>query len=238
MRLGDLDLLESRRAQLALELLARERARDAAGPLLHVAAGCLVHVRVGDNVADREAPTGTQHPSGLAEDRRLVGRKVDHAVGDDHVDRVVGKGYGLDGAPQELDILDPGLALMPLGELEHLVGHVEPVCLPARAPPTGREQDVDAPAGTEIENGLALVELCHRGGIAATERGELGRIGQRLTILDAVNRRAEAGVAAGIRDIRAASARRLRRPTAPRLSLSYRSGCSGVALADDVADLI
>ena len=78
----------------------------------HVAARRLVHVRVGDDVADREAPAGPQHPGRLAEDRGLVAGEVDHAVGDDHVDRVVRERHLLDRPLQELDVLDSGLALV------------------------------------------------------------------------------------------------------------------------------
>lgn len=48
---------------------------DAAGPLLHIGACRGVHVRVGDDVADREAPAGPQHPRGLTEDLALVRRQ-------------------------------------------------------------------------------------------------------------------------------------------------------------------
>ena len=78
----------------------------------HVRARRLVHADVGDDVADREAPTGAQDPRRLAEHRGLVGREVDHAVGDHDVDRGVGERNVLDRALQELDVLDAGLALV------------------------------------------------------------------------------------------------------------------------------
>ena len=177
----DLDLLEPGRRELALELGAGQRAGDAAGPLLHVASRRLVHVRVGDDVADGEAAAGPQHPRRLAEDLRLVAGEVDHAVGDDHVDRVVGQRDVLDRALDELDVLDPGLALVVPRELEHLVGHVEAVGLAGRADAPGREQDVDPAAGAEVEDGLALVEVGDRGRVAAAERRPAGppRAGRR-----------------------------------------------------------
>ena len=51
---------------------------------------------------------------------------------------------------QELNVLHPGLGLVHLGQLEHLVGHVEPVCLAARRDPLGREQHVYAAAAAQV----------------------------------------------------------------------------------------
>ena len=78
----------------------------------HVATRGVVHVRVGDDVADREPASGPQHPGGLPEYRGLVPGEVDHAVGDQHVDRVVRQRDVLDRSLQELDVLDPSLALV------------------------------------------------------------------------------------------------------------------------------
>ena len=72
------------------------------------------------------------------------------------------------------------------GELEHLVGHVEAVGLAGRADAPGGEQDVDAAAGAEVEDGLALVQLGDRGRVAAAERGELGGVGQGVAVVGAV----------------------------------------------------
>ena len=58
VRFGDLDVDEPGLGQRSVELGAGEGAGDAAGPLLHVAAGGVVHVLVGDHVGDREAPAG------------------------------------------------------------------------------------------------------------------------------------------------------------------------------------
>ena len=98
------------------------------------------------------------------------------------VDRVVRQRHVLDRALQELDVLDPGLALVSAGQLEHLVGHVEAVGLAGRADSPGGEQDVDAAARAEIEDRLALVELGDRRRVAAAERGELGRVRERVAI--------------------------------------------------------
>ena len=54
-----------------LELAAGQRAGDAAGPLLHVGAGGVVHVLVGDHVGDGEAAARPQYAGGLAQHLRL-----------------------------------------------------------------------------------------------------------------------------------------------------------------------
>ena len=85
----------------------------------------------------------------------LSRRQIDHAVGDDHVDRIVGQRDRLDLALEKLNILRARLLLVLAGEREHVVGHVEAVGLAGRPNATRREQNVDAAARAEIENGLA-----------------------------------------------------------------------------------
>ena len=175
-------------SQLASEFLLGQGAGDAAGPLLHVAPGRLVHVRIGDHVADGEATTGLEHPSRLAKDSGLVPGEVDHAVGDDHVHRGVRKRHLLDRAPQELGVLDPRLALVGTGQLQHLVGHLHSVGPAGGANAAGREQDVDAASRAEVQHRLTLSQLGHRGRVAAAERGRGGCVGKRIAVGLAVER--------------------------------------------------
>ena len=195
---------------------------------------------------DREAAAGPQHPGRLAEDRGLVAGEVDHAVGDDHVDRVVRERHLLDRPLQELDVLDPGLALVSPRQLEHLVGHVDAVGLARGADPAGGEQDVDPAARAEVENGLALVELGHRGRVAAAERGELGGVGKRVLVADLVEPGAERLAATRVRDVRAATAdaadvsaaSAVDGPQQATRPLSTELGRGGVALAHRLANLV
>ena len=57
-------------------------------------------------------------------------------------------------ALEPVDVLDAGLDLVGAREVEHLVGHVEPVGSAGRGDAAGGEQDVDTAAGAEIEDGL------------------------------------------------------------------------------------
>ena len=139
---------------------------------LHVGAGRVVHVVVGDDVGDGEPAAGLEHAGGLAQDLGLVAREVDHAVGDDHVDAVARQRDLLDVAAQPLDVGDAGLGLVAAREVEHLVGHVQPVGQARRADAAGGQQHVDPAAGAEVEHGLALVQLGDRDRVAAAQRGE------------------------------------------------------------------
>ena len=135
----------------------------------------LVHVRVGDHVADREAPAGAQDARGLAQDLRLVAGEVDDAVADDDVDAVVGKRDVLDVALQELGVLGARLVRVAPGQLEHLVGHVEADRPAGRAYPPCRDEDVGAGPRTEVEHRLALVQIGDGGRHSAPEgRGDRG----------------------------------------------------------------
>ena len=126
---------------------------------------------VGDDVGDPDSATGSKHPLDLVEYRLLVGREVDHAVGDDDVDGLVPQRDVLDVSAQELDIAGPCLGGVAAGQVEHLVGHVQPVGEPAGADPTSREQDVDPPARPQIEHDLALGEVGDGKWIAASQAG-------------------------------------------------------------------
>ena len=100
-------------------------------------------------------PPGLQHTRDLAEDRGLVRREVDDAVADDDVDRGVAERDRFDPALAELDVRRAGLGRVVARELQHLVGHVEPVGEPGRADPRGRQQHVDSAAGTQVQDDLA-----------------------------------------------------------------------------------
>src|SRR5262245_14414501 len=66
----------------------------------------------------------------------------------------------------------PAFLLVLAGQRQHLVGHVEAVGLAAWADATGREQDVDAAARSEIEHGFSRFELGKRRRISTTERSQ------------------------------------------------------------------
>ena len=162
-------------------------------PLLHVGAGGVVHVGVGDHVGDGEAAAGAQDAGGFAQDLALVAGEVDHAVGDDDVDAGVGERHVLEVALANSTLSSAGLGGVGAREVEHLVGHVEPDGAAGGADAAGGDQDVGAGARAEVEHGLALVQVGDRGRNAAAERGLDGRGRDALVGASAaaVERRAE-----------------------------------------------
>jgi hypothetical protein len=89
---------------------------------------------------------GLQHTKSLSQHAILVRRKVDHAIGNNHVDRIVWQGDMFDFALEELDILRASFAFVLIGQGEHLVRHIETVCLAGGANPLRGKQHIDAAA--------------------------------------------------------------------------------------------
>ena len=124
--------------------------------LLRTASGTLAaHHHIGD----REPAARLQHAKGFAQHAILVGGEIDHAVRDDHIDRVVGQGNVLDFALQKLDILHARLPLVFARQRQHLVGHVQPIGFARGTDALGGEQHVDAASGAQIEHHLAGLEV-------------------------------------------------------------------------------
>ena len=122
------------------------------------------------------------------------------------------------------------------GEGEHLVGHVDADRATGRADATRGEQDVDAAARAEVEDGLALAQLGDRDGIAAAERREERGVGdafarRRVVQLEAV-RAGDVGAAA----VAAAAARVRRVEPSSRRWRSPRSRRTGPQQPDSATD--
>ena len=93
----------------------------------------------GNDVGDSKASTRLEHAERLAQDFIFVGRKIDHAVRDDHVDRPIGERNVLDFTFQKLDIGNSGLALILTCQREHLVSHIEAVRFAGRCDAARRD---------------------------------------------------------------------------------------------------
>jgi hypothetical protein len=101
-------------------------------------------------------------------------------------------------AAQPLHVGDAGVGLVVAGEVEHLVGHVQPVGQPGGADPAGGEQDIDPAARAQVEHDLALVQLGDGDWIAAAERGEHRGVGQLVAVFLFVKRRANCSRCSGV----------------------------------------
>ena len=140
-----------------------------------------------------------------------------------------GSGISLDEALEEVDVGDSGLARILLGEGEHLVGHVKAVGDAGRADALGGEDDVDAAARPQVEHDVALVQLGHRGRVAAAEARQGGRVRKVTALVARVQRLAEGAR----RVVLAAGAAAAARPR----SLCDGAGSLGVTLPNLLAEL-
>ena len=147
----DRRVLEARVGEQPRELHLLERAGDAADPQLHVPAHRGRHLAAHDDVGHREPAAGLQHAKRFGAAPALVAREVDHAVGDDDVDRCSGSGMPRS-RPSGTRRSSRRPPLVLVREREHLVGHVEAVRLPGRPDAPRRQQHVDAAAGAEVEH--------------------------------------------------------------------------------------
>jgi hypothetical protein len=100
------DEAQPRRANSVGITVLLQSAADTRGPQRGVAGHALRQFFFRNDVGDRQTPAGFEHARRFAEHRGLVGREVDHAVADDHVDAVVVKRR----------VFDVGLVVTDLGE--------------------------------------------------------------------------------------------------------------------------
>ena len=90
---------------------------------------------------------------------------------------VVGKRNVFDFAPQELNVLDPGLRFVLIREGQHFIRHVETEGFPRRTNTLGGKQNVNPTAGAKVEHGLTGLQFGKRRWVAATKRRQHGSLG-------------------------------------------------------------
>ena len=185
------------------------------------------NLAAGNDIGYGESAAGFQNAESLAQNFILVGGKIDDAVGDDDVDRVVGQRNVFNFAFQKFDVFNARFALVFVGESQHLVGHVESIGFAGGADAPGGEQHVDAAARAEIENGFARLQFRERRRIAAAERGQQ-RFFRDLASLGGVVKISGDGIAATGRSARAA---------AGTASCLHAQGSFAIFLLDDVFDV-
>ena len=206
--------------------MVAEGAGHAADPQLHVLLDRVGHVPADHHVRDGEAAAGLEHTERLAQHAVLVAGEVDDAIGNDHVDRVVRQRDVLDLALQERHVLEAALALVLLGDGEHLVGHVEAERSSGGSDAARGQQHVDAAAGAQVEDGFTRLQLGECGRIAAPERGLEREIGDFALLARIVEVRGDR-IAAGLERGRAAATR------APRAGLGAQRRLA-VLFPDDI----
>ena len=123
------------------------------------------------HVGDGQAAARLEHAVRLAQHRPLVGREVDHAVRDDHVDARRGKGKRFDRPLEERRVAHARARLVRARDGEHLIGHVHAVRVTGRPDTSRREEHIQTRSAPEVEDGLAGAELGEERGVATPEAG-------------------------------------------------------------------
>src|SRR5437870_1145917 len=76
---------------------------------------------------DPNASAASFRPKGFAQNAVLVCREIDHAIGNDDVDRIVREWNLFDLTLEKFDVFDTGLLLILTRKREHFVRHVEAI---------------------------------------------------------------------------------------------------------------
>src|SRR5215831_11130277 len=108
----EFNLAESSSFQLCTVLVLFESSSNTSDPREHAPPNLWQHFPAGYDVGDSKASTGFQNSKGLPENSILVCGEIDHAVGDDHIDGIVGKRNALDLSLQELHVVHPCISLV------------------------------------------------------------------------------------------------------------------------------
>ena len=212
VRLGDLDVDEAGGGERALELVAGERAGDAAGPCGHVGAvaasmsGSAMTSETAKRPPGRRTRAASRSTASLSPERLMTQLEITTSTD------ASGSGTSSIVPLRNSTFAGARLGGVAAGELEHLVGHVQPDRAARRADPPRGDEHVGAGARAEVEHRLALVQVGDRGRHAAAERRLDRGLGRPVGLAGVVQRLAEdlAGRAA------AASPR-------PRAAAAYRS---------------
>src|SRR5262249_52005778 len=99
----------------------------------------------------------------------FIGGKIDDAIRDHNINRVVGQRNVLDFAFKELDVLNASPVLVLISKRKHLIRHVEAIGFTAWADAPCGEQNVDTAAGAKIQNDFSGIQFREGAGIPATE---------------------------------------------------------------------
>ena len=186
----DADVLEARSLEPRLVLALRERSGDATDVRAALAPFRRGQVSSATMSLIPMRPPGLRtraisvSTAGLSTDRLMTQLEITTST------EFAGSGI-CSITPLRKCVRDTGVARVLLGKREHLVRHVQPVGDTGRPDPLGRQDHVDSAAGAEVEHGLALVEICDSGRVAAPERGQCRRLRQLAALLGVVQRLAE-----------------------------------------------
>src|SRR5688572_973496 len=140
----DVHIREPGGSQLLFVVGLVQRASQATDPQFHIPTDSGGYLAPHDDVGYREPAARLEDAEGFGQHLTFIRREVDDAVRNVDIDGARGERDRLNIAFQEFHVAGAGLALVVAGEVEHLVGHIEPVHLTRRPNTTRGEQYVDA----------------------------------------------------------------------------------------------
>jgi hypothetical protein len=129
---------------------------DACGPEVGLARSPCSDWPLGHDVSEGEPSARPKHARALGEHSALVGREIDHAIGDHGVERAVLGGQLLDPCSLEAHVLT---AAQPLGLGDLLGRHIDAGGGARRTHQRCGREDVHARAAAEIQHALAREQV-------------------------------------------------------------------------------
>ena len=143
----DADVFESGPGELRDVLVIAQRAGHAADPQLHALPDCGRHLAANDDIGDGEPSPGFSTRNASRSTRSLSPERLITQFEMITSTELSGSGMCSISPFRNSTLLESALALVLLGDREHLVGHVEAVGLAGRPDPPRGQQHVDAAAG-------------------------------------------------------------------------------------------
>src|SRR5207302_6134291 len=135
---------------------------DTADPEQNPLSNLRKHRASRDDIGYGEASSRLEHTKGFAQNAVLVCREIDHAIGNDDVDRSVRQWNLFDLTLEKFDVFDAGLLLILTRKREHFVSHVEAIDFARWSDSPRGEQHVDSSAGAEVQDGFARIQYRER----------------------------------------------------------------------------
>ena len=138
---------------------------------------------------------GSQNTESFSKHAFLLGRKIDHTIGDDYIHAFVCHRKSFNLAQAKFDIVESIPRRVLARFRQHFRSHVHTDYSPSWSDCTSRQETIESCAGSQIEDSLSCLQRGDSEGISAAESkvgcfGRNGRIVGRVTEGVAAGRRA------------------------------------------------
>jgi hypothetical protein len=130
-------------------------------------------IRLQDDIGKLQSPSGFENPVNFPEEPGLVGGKIDHSIGDHHIEHPVGKRQPLRGDEVNFSIFHLKFLQASPGSPCHLLAQVNAADTACLADQTGCHIEIEPCPAADIQNGTPLVYGLEGKGVShAAERIE------------------------------------------------------------------